>query len=996
MKSNTAMTALFLQQSMLDSEKDYERSIDTTNIPRWDAVVLTASNEDQAKGFEMQLEHRRLMERLPSKTRFFVIPDRDGKRVGSGGSTLSVIRELKKVYGSFEGKKILVIHAGGNSSRCPQFSALGKIFSPIPASFNDVPATLFDLAMVTMASMPGRLKEGMLLLSGDVALMFNPLMCDFGSSDAAVISFKENVSTAQNHGVYIRGENGNVKSFLHKKDEKTLRALGAVDDQDSCSIDTGAIEFSPRLVDKLYSLIDTDEKYDAMVNERVRLSLYGDIAYCLAEDSELTSYLTEAPEGEFCEELTAARRILWDAIGSLTMKQINVSPSKFVHFGSIPEIIALMTGGVEEYGHLGWKKRINSSIPGEAAAGYNSVLSQRATIGTGCYLETSYVHSGAVIGSGCYLSFVDIHDETIPDNLLVHGLKQSNGRFVCRIISTGDNPKSARLFGQPMQKVAESLGVTEDELYAANEDHILWNASIYPEQPTIREAVKASLNLYALVTGQGGDEDAWKRAKKRSLCSGFNNADPGAVIAWSKRMEELVRMNDMLTYIRSGAPARDAASVLRTSKLTQIQKELLEKELSHLDEYADRADFSYKIRLYYYLGAALDSEKYTAKCFDVIADTILHSTLSELKYNDDVRIANDETLVKLPLRVNWGGGWTDTCPYCNEHGGVVLNAAITLNGKYPVSVRLKKIPERKIVFDSRDMDVHGEFDEIAPLQRTGDPYDPFALQKACLLACGIIPQSGGDLGQILDRMGGGFEMHSEVTNVPKGSGLGTSSILSAATVKAILEFTSIPYTDDTLFSTVLAMEQIMSTGGGWQDQVGGALPGIKFITSEPGIRQDIKVEKVEISEATKNELSERFAIIYTGQRRLARNLLRDVVGRYVGNEPDSLIAHREIQKKAALMRFALERGDVDEFAKLLDEHWALSQMIDSGSSNMLIDQIFTCIEDLIDARMICGAGGGGFLQVVLKRGVTKKDVHRRLRSVFRDFEVDVWSAQIIY
>ena len=73
------------------------------------------------------------------------------------------------------------------------------------------------------------------------------------------------------------------------------------------------------------------------------------------------------------------------------------------------------------------------------------------------------------------------------------------------------------------------------------------------------------------------------------------------------------------------------------------------------------------------------------------------------------------------------------------------------------------------------------------------------------------------------------------------------------------------------------------------------------------------------------ELNDRFALIYTGQRRLARNILRDVVGRYVGNEPDSLYAINEVQRVAALMRFELERGNVDAFAKLLDYDWELSK-----------------------------------------------------------------------
>ena len=105
-------------------------------------------------------------------------------------------------------------------------------------------------------------------------------------------------------------------------------------------------------------------------------------------------------------------------------------------------------------------------------------------------------------------------------------------------------------------------------------------------------------------------------------------------------------------------------------------------------------------------------------------------------------------------------------------------------------------------------------------------------------------------------------MHSEVTNVPKGSGLGTSSILSAACVKAVFEFMGIEYTEKDLYAHVLAMEQIMSTGGGWQDQVGGITPGLKYITSMPGIDQQLKVTHVDIPEFAKRELDDRFVLIY--------------------------------------------------------------------------------------------------------------------------------------
>ncbi|MBQ7584034.1 MAG: fucokinase, partial [Lachnospiraceae bacterium] len=182
---------------------------------------------------------------------------------------------------------------------------------------------------------------------------------------------------------------------------------------------------------------------------------------------------------------------------------------------------------------------------------------------------------------------------------------------------------------------------------------------------------------------------------------------------------------------------------------------------------------------------------------------------------------------------------------------------------------------------------------------------------------------------------------------------------------------------------------------GWQDQVGGVTDGIKYTTSAPGLHQAVKVEHIHPDDRTWQELCDRFCLIYTGQRRLARNLLRDVVGRYIGNEKDTVYALNEIQRIAALMRFELERGHVDDFAGLMDRHWELSKMIDRGSTNTLIDQIFDSVDDLLAGRMICGAGGGGFLQVMLKDGVSEDDLQKRLWSVFQDTDIGVWDSRLV-
>ena len=963
-------TSLYLSQSYKDAWDDYQRSLFVPKFPVWDYVFITASNEHQAESFRAQIDAR--ADRLPGGTVFTVIPDEGGVRVGSGGATLSVLRCLKE-QGGWEGKRILVIHSGGDSKRVPQYSALGKLFSPVPHELPDGrSSTLFDEFMIAMSAVPGRIREGMLLLSGDVLLLFNPLLIEWSGSGAAVISFKEAVETGKNHGVYLKGLDENVRSFLHKQSVDKLKSAGAVNERGMVDIDTGAILFGADVMDALFSLISTDgcfdpDKYRTFVNDRVRLSLYGDFQYPLASDSSLEAFYKEKPEGEFCDELASCRAAVWEALRGYPLKLLRLAPARFIHFGTTGEILRLMNSGVEEYNGLGWSRRVNCSM--RTAAGYNSVISSRAVVDDSSYLEVSYVHGISRVGRNCVLSHIDVYSKEIPDGVVLHGLKQADGNFVCRIYGVEDNPKENRLFGRELS----------GSLWGGDDAHDLWSARIYPEKKTIDEAVDAALQIYRKVLA--GEE---LTACGKSMAAGFNDADPEAIIAWNRRMAELVAMNRLQSLIDHHMPASEAE---RFSSLTRIQKEWLD---SHLE----KADFQEKMRLHYYVGTALRDEAEIGRAFGTLSDAILAATLKGLRENTSAGMVMDSHEVKLPLRVNFGGGWSDTPPYCNENGGTVLNAAILLNGERPVCVRLRRLEEKKIVFESRDMDVHGEFGSIGPLQRVGDPFDPFVLQKAALLACGIIPGRGGDLGAVLGRLGGGFWMDTEVTGVPKGSGLGTSSILAAACVKGLFEFLGVDYSEDDLYSTVLCMEQIMSTGGGWQDQVGGVTDGLKYISSRPGLVQKIKVEHLKLDEETMAELNRRFCLIYTGQRRLARNLLRDVVGRYIGNEPDTVYALNEIQRTAALMRFELERGNVDAFAGLLSAHWELSKMIDAGSTNTLIDQIFDSVDDLLDGRMVCGAGGGGFLQVVLKKNVSKEQLQARLKEIFADTDINVWEAAI--
>ena len=386
------MKNLFLRQSYIDAWEDYQRSIRKKSFAQWDYIVLTASNEEQANAFRSQITYRQNKNVLPCKTKYLVLPDPDGKRVGSGGATLQVLRKLAEqedIAGDFHNKRILVIHSGGDSKRVPQYSVCGKLFSPVPRELPDGRAsTLFDEFLIGMAGVPSRFREGMLVLSGDVLLLFNPLQIDAQFHGAAAISMKSPVDVGKDHGVFLNNGKDYVKKFLHKQSVETLEKLGAVNAHGNVDLDTGAVLFDVNLMNALLSLVQTDSKIDAekyakFVNEKSRISLYGDFLYPLAEDSTLEQYYKEQPEGTFCEELTECRTRIWEALHSFGMKLICLSPAEFIHFGTTRELLTLLTDEIADYEYLDWKPMVFTNYKAEknVQAAVHALLSSLATGG---------------------------------------------------------------------------------------------------------------------------------------------------------------------------------------------------------------------------------------------------------------------------------------------------------------------------------------------------------------------------------------------------------------------------------------------------------------------------------------------------------------------------------------------------------------------------------------------------------------------------------------
>ena len=1030
--TNNQLQHLFLQQSCEDAWEEYLRQIKNSRAIIWDYVILTASNEEQAEIYRSEIAYRLGLKKLPSRTTYLVLPDPEGKRVGSGGATLNVLkaiagREQKGEENFFADLRVLVIHSGGDSKRIPQYSACGKLFSPVPRVLPDGRAsTLFDEFMITTSMIPGRMQEGMLVMSGDVLLLFNALQIDTQFNGAAAISIKEDVNTGKNHGVFLGDSTDNVQKFLHKQSVSTLEELGAVNRQHQVDLDTGAILMDRNMLASLYSLISTDnrvdaEKFSLFVNEKARISFYGDFLYPLAMDSTMEGYALEAPEGEFCEELSSCRKEIWQVLKDYQLKLIRLSPAEFIHFGTTAELQNLVTGVVDDYTFLGWKHVVSSNYISpmgknhdresrEEEADYalhNVFAEENVLIGAGAYVENSLLSEGVTVEEGAVVSGLNVPAGCrLKKNTVYHGLKLADGRFVVRVYGVGDNPKGTWETGEAfmnssLRKLTERYDLPTSQLWVEDE-HSLWRAKLYPIVATIEEGMEFADLLIRMTdmsyTVSAEEVERWKKAERISLYSSFNQADGSAIIPWRENLEDKIRVATFIQRMMNRIPVKEALEAFCGNMRRSEQKLLLER--------IKEADFSERIRIYYGMAQAAreeagefeetDEENYMQLCFSEIQDTIREDVEKRIREDADRRIVREEVNIALPVRVNWGGGWTDTPPHCQELGGVVLNAAILLNGNLPIRVSIRKLDEPVLELESQDIGAHGIFSEMKEVNDCSNPYDKFALHKAALIACGII-RKGDDrrLSEVLGKLGGGIYLSTQVINVPKGSGLGTSSILAGACVKGLFEFLGEETDESVLYDVVLCMEQLMSTGGGWQDQVGGLTPGIKRITTRPGIRQQIQVSHVKLDPQIMAELQERFVLIYTGQRRLARNLLREVVGSYIGNRRESLQALEEMKRVAILMQFELEQGNIDAFARLLNRHWELSIQLDGGSTNTCIGQIFLACEDMIDGRFIAGAGGGGFLQVILKRGITKEQLRERLYGVFQESGVEVWDCSFV-
>jgi len=201
-------------------------------------------------------------------------------------------------------------------------------------------------------------------------------------------------------------------------------------------------------------------------------------------------------------------------------------------------------------------------------------------------------------------------------------------------------------------------------------------------------------------------------------------------------------------------------------------------------------------------------------------------------------------------------------------------------------------------------------------------------------------------------------------------------------------------TPDELFHRVLQIEQELTTGGGWQDQIGGAVEGVKMITAEKGLVPDPKIHFVPADLLDPTANGGRTLLYYTGQRRLAKNILHEVVGRYLDRDRSAMETLAQLHAFPPLMAEAMGMRDMKRFGELIDVAWKLNVNLDPDHTTPVIEELRSWIRPHVWGSKLLGAGGGGFLLMVckstedaaaVKRGLEKKPPNDKAR--FFDYSI---------
>ena len=320
----------------------------------WDYLIVTAANDRQAAAYESQIRLRREIGLLAQVRDFLVIPDRDGRRIGSGGSTLQCLGEVlrresqpgddlsdgRRAEAILSRLRILIVHAGGDSRRLPAYSPCGKIFIPLPGGTDPkIHSTLFDRLVAVFLALPAGARGAgqVVIAAGDALIRFDPAAVHLGGPGITAIGAPTAPDEAARHGVLCPNADGSVRLYLQKPDVRAQTEAGAIGADGRAVLDIGIMSLDAGAAAKLLGAFRTPPARAAIPSHGI--DLYREVCCALGTEATLAHYLRTA---------RSSRSSLGEAVLASLFAELRPIPfnlrildeCSFLHFGSTSQLIS--------------------------------------------------------------------------------------------------------------------------------------------------------------------------------------------------------------------------------------------------------------------------------------------------------------------------------------------------------------------------------------------------------------------------------------------------------------------------------------------------------------------------------------------------------------------------------------------------------------------------------------------------------------------------------
>lgn len=881
---------------------------------------------------------------------WFCTNDPVGRKLGSGGGTAWLLKaayDAENQGESFDewlaADKRLLLHAGGQSRRLPSYAPSGKILTPLPIFRWERGQRLSQNLLSLQVPLYRRIMDAApdslhtMIVSGDVYIRSTEPLQAIPDADIVCYGLWLGPEIAKDHGVFVssREKPTELKCMLQKPSVETLSSLL---NEHFYLTDIGVWLLSDRAVKTLV-------QHSVSGGEVGYYDMYGEFGCALGTHPVVAD----------------------SEVNSLKVAILPLPGGEFYHFGTSHELLSSM---------LAIQNLVNDQreIMHHDRKPHPSIFVQNTEVLRKWTPDNRNVWiENAVVGANWTLTRDNIVTG-VPENDWALHLDCGQCADVVPIGETGfavrpygfnDKFRGAlgevEYLGQPFTHWA---GARDVDIAAIEGGNDLQSARLFPVVDNTRDMGL----VLRWMTGEpqlAEGKTIWENARRMS-------ADE---ISAEANLRRLVEQRGRLRAKNWPVLARNwRHSVFYQTDLEAAAHEYAEWNIEMPQPLPGDAPLLTRTRDAMFRAEAErlsgnDPQKHEAEAFALLREGLTHGAQDERQSPKLSVYADQIVWGRSPVRIDIAGGWTDTPPFCLMEGGNVVNLAVELNGQPPLQTYVKPCAEPHIVLRSIDMGASETIETFAQLSTFNVVGSPFSIPKAALCLAGFIPQfckeSHASLRSQLEAFGCGIEV-TLLSAIPAGSGLGTSSLLASTVLGALSDFCGLGWDKAEIGHRTLVLEQLLTTGGGWQDQFGGLLPGVKLLQTEKGFAQSPEVRYLPSDLFTQPECRACHLLYYTGITRTAKTILAEIVRKMFLNESSELALLREMKGHAMSMFDAIQRVDFDRMGSLVRKTWEQNQLLDSGTNPAAVQRLTSLVDDLCLGYKLPGAGGGGYLYMVAK------------------------------